>query len=308
MRACTLWLHLVLIAQTLAAAELQKQAGSISVRVAETTPAAGVPRVEIATGGRHAVTIDLDNRTASVEDLRILGEDYIVVAGKTYTQYPRMDTITIIDVKAKKIADTIWALDAAFSPDGKTVAYFYRTPHTGQQGEPWGSLVAYDLTSPASNTWAVRDQFANHPHHDRGIVLYPDKHREARRYWFLLPMEEGWLNKEHVRYAYVPHIAWSQDSRRLAIVERDGWATVLVVIDVSNGIRQPSISKKEIPREPFLDPRLRVLGQDDAARWVPVSTFEFTEDGTGIRVTTYGRAPYAAKTVTLQLGEGSGTP
>lgn len=287
------------------ARQILREHGNTVVRVPDTAPAGGVPRVEIQRPGGAPVTVELDNRTALVEDVRFAGPDSIIVHGKTYAQSPRTDTISVIDARSDTIVDTIWALDASFSPDGKTVAYFYRTPGTGSQGDAWGSLVAYDLTAPAWNArWRASEEPDSPSFRGRGIVLYPEKHRLARRYWFFLPPEQGRMSNGHERYGYVSDIAWSPDSTHLAIVEYEADVTRLVAIDVSRGLVQPRVATSPIPWEQF--------GNPDYGRMPPntysdyrlfIKNVAFSADGRGVVVTSSPTNRFLGLTVTLPIPE-----
>jgi hypothetical protein len=288
------------------AGQITKQAGNVFVRVADTAPATGVPRVEIQRRGEPAVTIELNNRTALVEDIKFAGPGFVIIHGKTYAQYPRTDTITVIDAASKKIVDTIWALDASFSPDGKTVAYFYRGPDTGCQGYLWIALVAYDLAAPAESAgWAGAGPGQDPSNfRDRGIVLYPEKHRLARSYSFFLTLEEGSTGKGQERHGFASPIAWSSDSKRLAVVEHEAEASRLVVIETSKGLLQPSVAKVSIPRESFIAPYYRNTTREEyLSAPVRFKNLHFTEDDRGIVLTSWLAGPFEEKSITFPIPE-----
>jgi hypothetical protein len=152
----------------------------------------------------------------------------------------------------RKTSHLLAAALAAVSPDGKTVAYEYRTPSSTGQFDLWPAPVAYDLAAPPALK-TLQDANSEFPC-DRGVVLDPEQHRASQRYWILLDPGEG-MSGGAPRFGFTSPIAWSPDSKCLAVVERQGAASRLVVVDVSNGLRRPSVTTVPVRREAFLESR-----------------------------------------------------
>jgi hypothetical protein len=142
--------------------------------------------------------------------------------------------------------------------------------------------------------------------HERGVVLYPDRHRREGSYWYLLDADAASQRDGLERHGFVPRIAWSPDSRRIGIVEYDGVETRLVVLDVSRGLQLVSVAKIPIPTGPFLAPGAATRAGTPGARdfRLFVKDLAFTEDGAGIVVTSYPTARFRADSLTLPVSAG----
>jgi hypothetical protein len=154
------------------------------------------------------VNVELKNRTEVIEDVSFVDGKSIVIRGRTARQYSRDETLTVIDWKSRTIVDTIWTRDAAISPDGRTLAYLHRSPPATGQGVPLGALAVYDLADPSANSGGTP--------WERGVVLYPEAHREAQQFVMLGEETTGGLP----RRGFASPIAWSPDSKFLAIYRR----------------------------------------------------------------------------------------
>ncbi len=290
---------LVMAAVSLGARELKKvSSGGIVVVVADADGESGPPRVTLQhSGNPEAVTIQLTNHTEVVNDIRFLDSRRVLVRGKLSRQGID-DVLTVVDAVSAKIVDTIWAREAAFSPDGRLVAYKFRTPDTVPE-ELQTALVVYDLTAPPPLNTIQPGNYANPS--ERGIVIYPDDNRAAQRYWLVLDQSEKLSSGRPVR-SFVSPIGWSQDSRRLAVVEQQLGKEHIVAIDISRGLRQPVVVLEPIAREVFLEPRfLTSLPQEYADSYPAFRELRFDQDGQSI--TFWGLGPFVEKSVAVSVPE-----
>lgn len=293
-KAAHLLSFMLVLATVSSAREIRRESADLAVTILDADGEAGRPRlvIEHRRGGRSA-TVELNNRTDVVGDVLVVRPDRIVVRGKLSRQY--LDEIfTVVGADANRIIDTVWARGAAVSPDTRTVAYQYRsTPTT--QGELWAALVVYDLTAtPQENTAAGAEPDLPS---ERGVVVYPEEHRVAQRYWFLLDHDAA------PQRSFASPIAWSADSKRIAVVEREGNLARLVTVDLSNGVRQPVVAVVPVGRdEDVLAARYGGVppkGYRNAHVWF--ASVRFSEDGSGVIVTPRGTDLFPEKTVTLPV-------
>lgn len=272
--------------------EIRRESGGLSIKATDPDGVTGA-RVEIQRAGdREPLRFEL-NRTAAVTEVLIVNPGRIVVRGELGS---RGDILTLIDVERGQVVDTVWGRNAVVSPDLWTAAYEFRVPPASCQACLSAALVAYDLTaSPLLNTQASM----GNPE-ERGIVLYPEGQRLARRYW--IPLEEGQPERR-----YVSPIAWSPDSKRLAVVEYQAPSgDRLVVVDVSRGLGQPAVTTLPIQREDFLDPQFWSANPGEYAEaHVSFRDLHFSEDGQSVLMTSWRNGPFAEKTVTLAVPSAS---
>jgi hypothetical protein len=282
-------LSMALLAVAAAAGkEITRESGGLSVKAADPEGPTGA-HVEIQRAGAgEPLRVEL-NRTAVVTDVLFVTPKRIVVWGELGS---RGDILTLIDAERGQVIDTLWGWNAAVSPDLKTAGYEFRVPPASCQACLSAALVGYDLTaSPVSNTQTVMGE-----PEERGIVLYPEGHRLARRYW--TPVEQGQPERR-----YVSPIAWSPDSKRLAVVEYQAPAgDRLVVVDVSRGLGQPTVTTLSIWREDFLDPQPWTGNAGEYAEaYVSFRDLHFSADGRSVVMTSWRGGPFAEKTLTLPV-------
>jgi hypothetical protein len=217
----------------------------------------------------------------------------VVQGGSRAPMYTPGDILTVIDTERNEVIHVLWGWGAAFSPDRKTVAYEFRIPPAIGQTRLSPALVSYDLTAPPVLN---RMASAGESPAERGIVLYPEGHRLAQRYWVLL--QEGDPDRR-----YVSPIAWSPDSKRIAVVEYQAPSgDRLVVVDVSRGLRQPSVTTVPITREEFLQSSFQgVIPDEYAGAYVSFRELHFNEDGQSVVMTSWGVGPFAEKTITVAV-------
>ena len=295
-------LHIVAAALLAAAVadakEIRKESGGLVVTGADRDGNTSA-RVQIERIGQgKPVTIQLDN-TASVMDVLFVGPRRIVVQGGSRAEMSVPgDIFTVIDTEWNEIVDTFWGWDAVVSPDMRGVAYWFRIPPAIGQTRLSPALVAYDLTAPP--TLNRLPDAASSPS-ERGIILYPESHRMTQRYWILLQESEPGRS-------FVSPIAWSPDSKRIAVVEHQEPSrdVRLVVVDVSGGLRQPSITAVPIAYEEFMNPSFWTAARDDYSNAYPsFRDLHFSEDGRSVVMTSWGTGPFAEKTMTVAIPSGS---
>ncbi len=272
-------------------AEITKESAEITARVVDADDARGWPRLELRrrTGGGEA-TIEL-GRVKTVKDILFVGPDRVIVHGELGSGG---DIVKVIDGKQLEAIDTVWGRGLSISPSERKLAYEFRIPPSMGQTRLSPGLVIYDLTMPPSLN--AMSSGTDNPE-ERGIVVYPAEFRAAKRYWALL--EPGQPERR-----YVSPIAWSADSRRLAVVENDGVGRDdrLVVVDLSSGVNSPSVLAVPVRHEDFLDPASGVAAPDRYAESYPVfRELRFRPDGTAVEMTSWPNGPFTEKTVTVAL-------
>ncbi len=290
---------LAIAVRSLSAAEIRKQSGDLVVTVAEADGGAGKPRVlfERAGSGQTA-TVDLNNHTESVSDILFTAPDQFVVRGKLRNG-SRDDVLTVISTRWNMISDTVWARDLVVSPDGRTAGYQFRSPDSMGRTVLLTALVAYDLTAPAEPNRARSAR--NEDPSERGIPVYPEENRVRERYWILVE-QGGTMTGGAPRRSFVSPIAWSPDSKRLAVVEHEGEEARLVIVDVSKGLRHASAMLVPIDREAFLQPNPgNALPIDLADSFVTFRDLHFSENGGSVSLTSWQLGPFAEKTVGLAV-------
>ncbi|HXK61830.1 MAG TPA: hypothetical protein PLP42_18235 [Acidobacteriota bacterium] len=292
---------------TSAAKDITKQSGKVLVNVVDADAEMGRPRVDI---GGQPTAIELNNGTDVVDDIPFIGPSRIVVRGKRSRQYSRTNVITVIDPRLNRVIDTIWGLDAAFSPDSSMVAYQFMGPWTTPGVVLWPALIAYDLTAPPefNNAAGAGSPFAQaaadpaRPFAERGVILYPEKHRITSSYFILLEKDDGEMSGGRPRLGFVSPIAWSPDSKRVAVVDHDAGQNRLVVIDISRGLHQPSVVLVPIAREAFLQAGFgNALPDEYADFFVVFQELDFTDDGGSVVLKSWRSSSYAEKTVSLPV-------
>lgn len=278
-------------ASALAAKEVKKESASLVVTVRDSTGEAGWPSLEVErrTSGGRPVSIELE-RTRTVRDVVFVGTSHLLVLG---TLGSGGDILTVVDAESGKVADTFWGYGATVSPDKRTVAYEFRIPPAIGQTRLSPGLLAYDLTSPPQTNRPQGE--ANVSETERGIVVYPETHRVAQRPFLLLDTAED--SRE-----YVSPIAWHSNSKRFAVVEREATFSRLVVVDITRGLRQPSVVQVPIAREDFLEARFRGAIPDRYAKgFVTFKELKFSEDGQSVVLTSWRMGPYDERTLTLAV-------
>jgi hypothetical protein len=203
----------------------------------------------------------------------------------------RGDILTVADVETNQIIDRVYGWNAVVSPDSTKVAYEFRVPPSSGQTRLSPALLVYDLTAPQSSN--TQQPLSNDPA-QRGVVLYPESHRLAQRYWIVL--EEGQPDRQ-----YVSPIAWSLDSKRVAVLEYQAPDSErLVVVDISRGLRRPSVIMVPIDRGEFLDPDFWTSVPQEYANAHPsFKALRFSEEGKSVVITSWANGPFAEKSVTL---------
>lgn len=241
--------------------------------------------------GRGPARLPLEH-TAEIKEAWAPAPNRIVVWG---TLASRGDVFTLIQTQTGRVEDTFWGYDASVSPDRKTVAYKFRTPPSAGPVRFSPALLAYDLTAPVAANRAPGASSAQPD--ERGVVLYPERHRREQRYWILLP--EGEPGRD-----FVSPIAWRRDSRTIAVVEHTEPDTdeQLVMIDVSRGLRQPVVAVVPVWRSDFLSQRYgNAVPSEYAKAYVAFKDLRFTEDGRSVTLTSWEGGPFAGRSITVPV-------
>jgi hypothetical protein len=286
----------LIAAGCLSAADLARSSKEFTLTVENADGLSGLPVAVVrSAGSAKARRVELANHTVAVQDIRFLPNGRAVVQGRLRTT-GRDDVLTILDLQTATIVDTVWTRDLAISPDGRYAAYEFRTPNSSPAGME-ASLIVYDLSaSPLSNSMHAGDVEDSET---RGVVLYPDENRLAGKYWTIRPGQDAC--KRPFR-SFVSPIAWAPDSKRFAVVEQEKTEERLVVVDLSQGIRAPSLIRVRVPREPFLEDRFKQnLAPEYAGTYPSFKEARFEATGKSVLLRSWAMGPFIEQTVTLTL-------
>ncbi len=299
MRRCTLFL--VILSLTLSVSASVDQLEWTSGETKMKGEAEGVLHLEIrdrATGLTQ--TIELPHLSKIVDDVRLIGPNRILVTGRMNPEEERAGTVTIIDRQSGKIVDSFRTLDATIAPSGDMMAYKWLPPRESGGTAFLSSILVYRFAaSPESNRIPGISAY-----HGSGTVLYPEENRIGQRYFAVLG-EEGWLSGCRPRRSFVSPIAWSSDSKRIAVVEFEAGDQRIVVIDVSSGVAQPEISTIRLHREDFLREEFGRRIPEDYPRDLGVAfrRIEFTADGKQIVLESWPLGPWSDKTLSVPASQ-----
>jgi len=293
----------LLAAATGNATEIRREWKDLTVTVEDADGTAGPPRVSLQRAGSlSSFKVDLTG-TAIVDDVLFQPPARVIVRGRMSRQYVRDEVFTLIDTNVNAVLDSFRTRDAVVSPDERTVAYQWRTPDQTGRVALLPALLAYDFTAPLA-----KSRTSNVPDSDAGTILYPDENRSSQQYVIVLDPADSatwWMSGGRPGRGFVSSIAWSPDSTRLAVVEHIREAGRLVLIDVSDGLRQPSVQLLPVPRELFLPSGSPGLSEFLSQFHYPDDTFvafeelRFGEDGQTITMKPV-REPWVEKTITLE--------
>lgn len=249
-------------------------------------------------GNHLPITIKLDNFSAVVEDIYFVQPNRIILQGKRSPQDSRFSVLTVIDAVSGRIIDTIWSMDVSFSPDGKKAAYQWRPPASPGRNLFLGALIVYGFEGDLmANRVPGRDSY-----HGRGVILYPEENRLAQKYFIVLD-DASRLSGDRPSRGFTSPIAWSPDSKLLAVVEHEKEAHRLVVIDISSGFQQALAITVPIEREIFLRPEYENKIPDIYPEDVSVAIQELRINGDGKSVTLkpWTMDPWSEQEVTLAI-------
>jgi len=206
------------------------------------------------------------------------------------------DILSIIDMTAGKLIDTIWGLNASFSPNSKMVAYKFRFPPHAPQNYATDVLLLYDLSkSVQANSM---DETIGSPT-NRGFIIYPESNRLARRYF--IPSK----NDNEIRHFTSP-IVWNGKSDHLCFLDSISGKTYLVVADISKGLESPTIWRKELDRTGFYSDyykaQQRAVKVDEAGpSLINAKRLRFIENDNAVEITSFYGGPYEERTVRVPL-------
>ncbi len=157
------------------------------------------------------------------------------------------------------------------------------------------ALAVYDLADPSANSGGTP--------WERGVVLHPEAHREAQQFVMLGDETSG----GPPRRGFASRIAWSPDSKCLAIVEHESEKSHLVVIDISKGPRAAEVTEIPIQWEAFLEPRLGgVVPEAYQDAYVVIQALSFAEDGRSVSLKSSAVGPFAERTVKVDIPRTAG--
>lgn len=216
-----------------------------------------------------------------------------------------------VDVSRQLIVDSIAANWASISPNSRFVAYRYATGSGGcPPGVATGAVLALDIQDPFADigeVWLPAPGELSRT--ERGFILYPEELRKEGTYARFEPAEKGLLPNGLTRYSLMGGPVWSPESMRIAITESEDTEVRLVIIDVSAGLRHPVIQKIPVSTELFLNPEYgsdRYPPDARADYRLTVKSIRFTEDGSGLEVTSWPTSKFLEKTIVLAVPPAAG--
>lgn len=279
--------------------KMSKSWGGVTVKVVASNIESAGAVLSVSRAGSHfPITIQLDRFSAVVEDIYFVHPNRIIIQGKHSPQDSRFSVLTVIDAVSGRIIDTIWGMDVSFSPDGKKVAYQWRPPAYPGRNLFLGALIVYGFEGDLmANKVPGRDSY-----HGRGVILYPEENRLAQEYYIVLD-DASRLSDGRPNRGFTSPIAWSPDSKLLAVVEHKEEAHSLVTIDLSLGVQQPVITIIQIDRERFLKPEhgsgIPDIYPGDVS--VAIQELRINGDGTSVTVKPWAVGPWSEQEVTIAI-------
>lgn len=279
--------------------KVSKSWGGVTVKVVASNIESAGAVLSVSRAGSHLpITIQLDRFSAVVEDIRFVYPNRIIVEGKRSSQDLRFRVLTVIDAISGSIIYTIWGMDVSFSPDGKKVAYQWRPPAYPGRNLFLGALIVYGFEGDLmANKVPGRDSY-----HGRGVVLYPEENRLAQEYYTVLD-DASRLSDGRPNRGFTSPIAWSPDSKLLAVVEHEEEAHSLVTIDLSLGVQQPVIAIVPIEREMFLKPEhgsgIPDIHPEDVS--VAIQELRINGDGKSVTAKPWAVGPWSEQEVTIAI-------
>jgi hypothetical protein len=238
--------------------------------------------------------IAFSTRTVKVNELHILKNDRILVCGELGSGG---DILSIVDNKTGRSTDTIWGWRASFSISKSMVAYTFRYPPSGLPLFYSDVLLVYDFSkSPLEN---AMDKSSTDDPAKRGFVLYPEENRKNKAYYTIAKDE----NEQH---NITSPLVWNKS--KLFFLDSLGGKTYLVTIDISKGLNDSEIKKRELDRKLFYEKQyLKHIDKEfekDYEKAAPVAEdFRLTDGGQFIEIKPYAVGPFAGEKIKIKINE-----
>ena len=204
----------------------------------------------------HVVTVEFPiSPPDSVNTTLYIVRDTILVIEQELHSRPDMaDRVTFVDLVSGETVDSIVGMDPVLCPNERYWAYgMHRYPYGLPVG--WTAIyLVYDMElSPDQNRKIEPDVGWDQYNRRLGFPIYPEHYAENQTYRWeeQLASGEPW-------YAQRSPIVWTEDGEQVVFVVgeavREHSPTVLVRVDLREGIRSPRIHERDLDYERFLRP------------------------------------------------------
>lgn len=180
----------------------------------------------------------LENETAQVDDIRIIGRSKTVVVGRVL---PNTSIVNVVDQATGKLIDVFYGFSPTISKNNQIVVYVKVFPVHFVEGVSAEYLV-YDFTRTPEENRGSKISLDNHT--DVGLPIFPPG--STNRPGDNVAVEEP---QRHTMAS--DGFFWSSDSKKIAFADRSNGKNSLVVVDISPGLKTPhaettSISTPEV--------------------------------------------------------------
>ncbi len=230
-------------------------------------------------------------RAANLTDLHLLKAHHraIICGQLAYGA----DVLTVVDTRDVSVVDIIYGGDASFSPNKTMVAFYYMDPPHSMKPNATSGLLIYDfLDTPRGNS---RREANLHNPQTRGYVIYPARNRRLRRH-FIPGGSEETNNK------FVSPISWSRSGAKVAFMEALEGDTYLLLVDISNGLEDPEITRTRLEKKRFYKERVGRRGRSEyQSAVVSAKSLRFAEDDKSVFFTTREDGPFAELEAEIKL-------
>ncbi len=153
------------------------------------------------------------------------------------------DIVTIVSLDNLKIIDTIWGYDMYLSDDNRYMVYIEHYPRLARAFIKQ-IVNIYDINaSPEENR--VDKQYLSSPQYV-GIPIYPEENAKNKDVNFSVPDEKE-------QNGYISPFYFYSQNQRIVFIEYYKDNYYLSVVDISKGIRNSIVLRKELVREALSD-------------------------------------------------------
>ena len=203
------------------------------------------------------------------------------------------DILTVVDTRDVSVVDIIYGGYASFSPNKTMVAYYHMDPPYSTKPNGTSVLLMYDFfDAPRGNS--QREANLHNPQ-TRGYVIYPARNRRLRRH-FIPGGSEETNNK------FVSPISWSRSGAKVAFMEALEGDTYLLLVDISNGLEDPEITRTRLEKKRFYKERVGRRGRSEyQSAVVSAKSLRFAEDDKSVFFTTREDGPFAELEAEIKL-------
>jgi hypothetical protein len=270
---------------------------AIRVTVAPPPPPGGASpqvtfRIRRTPTGRES-SVQVANYSQRVDNVFLPEPDKLVAVGEV--QGGGGDVISVIDLKASALIDTVWAWQPSRSHRRRYMAYGFRIPPHGLPAFRSAVLLLYDFRLGSE---AIPHEESAFPDR-KGFILYPEANRAEQRY--VLPAEGG------AQHVFTSPIAWGANDDRVAVVDAYGGKTYCVIVALAQGPEHPMVTKLPVDPTLLLESTFHGVVPEEfrPLRAVPISKLEFSNHDRALDLESTGSGPFAVKTLRLSLADGS---